>query len=242
MRWQLPLNARETARLYWELSRRGAYLTGERFSWKYENLSEEELTTLAILQTRYDPRLMAVMIDYLSVPHPGWNPVLFKETLRQREGLPLAAVIGEFVLESAPLEEVKDLFWFLQAGVSPVPNQLFYRGLYPVGARKMEEAISRPIWAFKKWGFLAADPPFLKDRVVRRRCYLFDQDSRRNLLFEMAKKKKRFRLRDYLQEIHFSISRQQALRDLSWLRRRGKGKGTLYEFPKMVLHSNASGH
>ncbi|HEX5037165.1 MAG TPA: hypothetical protein VFX30_08415, partial [bacterium] len=123
------------------------------------------------------------------------------------------------------------LLEFLSVGVSPEPTQLFYRGLYPIGGGKVQEAVSRPLRAFKKWGFLAADPPLLKDRMQGRERRGYDQASRLRILREFARGKKEFRLRDYLQEVRFSVSRQQALKDLKsvpGIRKRGRGKGAVY--------------
>jgi hypothetical protein len=230
-RWNLPLNQKETARLYWELSRRGAFCNGEKYDWKYKRLHEEELLTLAVLQARYDPRLAAILVDFLRSEGARFHPVRLKETLRKREALPVMAALGEFVLETSPPLPVREMMRFLITGASPVPIQLFYRGLYPIGGKKMEEAASKPLWGFKKWGFLAADPPLLKERLPAKRPYLFDQASRLQILRELTRKKSRFRLRDYLQEIGFSVSRQQALKDLRaipWIRKKGERKGALY--------------
>ena len=232
MNGRFPLNLKEGARLYWELSKRGAYASGEKFFWRYEPLNEEELFTLALLQARYDPRLVAILIDFFQTPRPEIHPIRFKEELRKQGALVLAAVVGEIVIEAKVSSEVEDFFRFLMSGVSPLPTQLFYKSLYPVGSRKMDEAICRPLWAFKKWGFLAADSPLLKERVTGKRHYLFDQASRMHILREISEEKKSFRLRDYLTKLHASISRQQALQDLkgaSWIRKSGKGKGTVYE-------------
>lgn len=231
MKMRLPLRAKEAARLYWELSQRGAFCTGEKFPWRYERMSEEGLLTLSVLEARYDPRLLAVLIHLFRSPQK-LDPVLFKECLRQTGALSVMAVISEFVLEFPVAIQVKEFCRFLMTGTQPVPTQLFYRGITPLGGRKMEEAIAKPPWAFKKWGFLAADPPLLKEALSTERRYLFDQDSRLEILRGFTKNQGRFRLRDYLKEIGFSISRQQALKDLRgvpWIRKTGVGRGSLYE-------------
>ena len=227
----LPLDDKASARLYWELSRRDAFVTGERLPWPYPRLSEEELFGLAFLQARFDPRLMAVLVDFFQRRDHRLHPIRFKEILRKADALAVAAVIGEFVISSEASPETKDLFRFLQTGATPAPTQLFYRIPGRIGGVKMREAIDRPLWAFKKWGFLAADPPLLKENPPARRTYLYDPSSRLHVLEGLAKRKKSFRLREYLEEIRFSVSRQQALKDLKnvpWVRKRGKGKGSYY--------------
>ncbi|MBI2981670.1 MAG: hypothetical protein HYY44_05190 [Deltaproteobacteria bacterium] len=224
-----PLSEKESSRLYWELAQKGATSVGEKAPWSYPSLSEEELLVLALLQSRYDPRLLEVLIDFFKRKKFDINPLVFKQKLSQENALPLMAVVGEYVLETTLSSEVKELMRYLMIGVRPVPLQLFFLGLYRIGGRKMEELIQRPLWGFKKWGFLASDPPLSKER---RKIYLFDLASRLNLLKKLVIEKKRFRLRDYLEAVDYGISRQQALKDLRqvpWIRKKGVGKGTFYQ-------------
>ena len=225
----LPLTEPEAARLYWELAQRGASSVGEKLAWGHEKLSEEDLLTLAVLQSRYDPRLLQILVDFFSRRQFSGNPVELKESLLNEKGLELMAVIGEFVLEVTGFSRVKELMRYLMVGARPVPTQLYYPGLYRLGGKKMEEVLDRPLWGFKKWGFLAADPPVPKEIG---RFYRYDLDSRRNLLKKLAKERARFRLKDYLDRIGRSISRQQALKDLKgtpWIQRHGVGKGSYYQ-------------
>ncbi len=152
--------------------------------------------------------------------------------LKKLREIPASAVIGEFILDSTAPEFNKDLFRFLMTGAMPVPTQLFYRNLYPIGSRSMEETIAKPLWPFKKWGFLASDPPLLKERIEKF-PYLFDSSSRKRILETIAKNQNGFRLADYLKAIHHSVSRQQALKDirsLSGIRKKGRGKGSTYQW------------
>ncbi|MBI2082422.1 MAG: hypothetical protein HYT76_02535 [Deltaproteobacteria bacterium] len=224
----LPLSEKESSRLYWELAQKGAISVGEKTSWSYHSLSGEELLVLALLQSRYDPRLLEILIDFFAKEKFQINPVVFKQKLSQWDALPLMAVVGEYVLEITASLEVKELMRYFMIGAHTVPLQLFFLGLYRIGGRKMEEMVQKPLWGFKKWGFLASDPPLPKEG---QKIYLFDLTSRLNLLKKLVSDKRRFRLRDYLEVIDYSISRQQALKDLrqvSWIRKKGVGKGTFY--------------
>lgn len=236
----LPLNLRESSRLYWELGERGGFCSGEKQAWKYRSLSEEELLVLAVLQSRHDPRLLAILIDFLQKPRPthSFDPILFKRLLREHRALPIVCVIGDFILEARPPQEIQDLFRFLMAGAKPVPTQLFYKGLYPLGGHKMQEVLDKPLWYFKKWGFLAVDAPLLKDKIGSKRTYLYDEPSRLAILKDLTQRSPVFRLKDYLHEISSSISRQQALKDIrsiSWIKKKGCGKGTVYTVTKYPL-------
>ncbi|MBI2501515.1 MAG: hypothetical protein HYW02_08695 [Deltaproteobacteria bacterium] len=232
MRIELPLSGQEAARLYWELSQRGARSVGEKIPWSYEEISDEEILILALRQCRYDPRLLEVMVDFFSQGKFRLNPISFKRALKEGGLLPVMAVIGEYVMESVVSTEVQEIVRYLMFGAKPVPTQLFFSTLYRIGGKKIEEVLERPPWAFKKWGFLAADPPLEKE--FKKRIYLFDTTTRLNLLRRLTQEKKRFRLKDYLKVLGYSVSRQQALKDLNsilWVRKRGKGKGRVYLSP-----------
>lgn len=225
----LPLDTKESSRLYWELAKRGAYCNGEKYTWKYAHLTEEEFFTMAFLQARHDPRLLSILIDLFSRQEIILHPIHFKNLLKNHEALTISALIGEFILEQKP----SDLFQFLMSCAKPVPTQLFYKNLYRLGGHKMQETIQKPLWYFKKWGFLASDSPLLKERKEKKRIYLYDGTSRLSILKNFSKEKKYFQLKDYLQKIGASVSRQQALKDLhsvSWIKKKGRGKGTTYSY------------
>ena len=87
-------------------------------------------------------------------------------------------------------------------------------------------------WAGRLKSSESAWPPLLKDRKYAESPYLYDPQSRRQILEILSKSQDRFRLVDYLKAIQYSVSRQQALKDirsLSWIRKKGKGKGSIYQ-------------
>ncbi|QQR80756.1 MAG: hypothetical protein IPJ69_00890 [Deltaproteobacteria bacterium] len=113
----------------------------------------------------------------------------------------------------------------------PVPTQLFYKNLYRIGGQKMAEVLDKPLWYFKKWGYLATDIPILKETPLQHRAYQYDLTSRGFILQKYCQSHRSFQMKDYLNLTEHSISRQQALKDLqnfSWLRKKGKGKGSVY--------------
>lgn len=233
-----PLDVRKMARLYWELSRRKAYCTGVKYPWRFSRLSLGDLLVLALAQSRFDPRLLAVLVDFFRKDLPGLDPIAFKEVLRRQGLLPVMAVVGEWILSQGIGGVVRDRIDFWQVGVAPVPVQLFYRNLYPLGGRKMAEAVAHTPWPFKKWGFLAADFPFLKEKTFSERVYLYDPSARLEMLRDLARERQRFTLKDYLNKIRFSVSRQQALQDLngvSWICKMAKGKGRYYTLAHRVF-------
>lgn len=229
--YRVPLGEQEASRLYWELSRLGAFCTGKRYPWRDTGLSLEKLLCLALAQSRYDPRLLVILVDFFRKENPALDPILFKRELRQADLLAVMAVVCEWAFEQGVTASVRERFDYWRTGVTPIPTQLFYRGLYPIGGHKMTEAVNHSPWAFKKWGFLAADAPLLKERASSGRVYLYDGPGRIQILREMTQEQRRFRLKDYLKRLHFSVSRQQALQDLKalpWIHQQGKGKGTYY--------------
>lgn len=225
------MKSKEVSRLYWELSHRGAFCTGKKFPWRFAGISLEGLLCLALGQSRYDPRLLAILVDFFRNEIASLDPIIFKQELRRLDLLTIMAVVCEWSGEYGVVSSVKERFEYWRAGVTPVPTQLFYIGLYPIGGPKMAEAVNHSPWPFKKWGFLAVDPPWFKERLRSKRVYLYDSPGRIEILRELTQEQRRFRLKDYLKRLHFSVSRQQALQDLKtlpWVRRQGRGKGSYY--------------
>ncbi len=232
IKWYLPLTLKENSRLYFELSQKGAFCNGEYYTWKYDTLSEEDFFTLALLESRYDPRLFAILVDFFCNYELHLNPLLFKESLSKREALSISAVLGEYVNEAK--HKNTELFRYLQSWAKAVPTQLFYKAFYKISGLKMRDCVEKPLWYFKKWGFLACDPPLLKERKQNRH-FLYDLISREKILGEMGGNKKNFLLKDYLEALNYSISRQQALKDLNQnlkIVKHGKGRSLKYSLLK----------
>lgn len=235
----LPLTSHEASRLYFELAKRGAKSQGLRRPWRFGRGAQtpEALLALAFAQSRYDPRLAAVLVDFFRSQNVPLDPLAFKRHLTDLDALSAAAALGELIrLPGAP-DKNRDLFRFLASVARPVPMQLFYRNLYPVAGYKMREAAERPLRAFRKWGYLAHDAPLLKETRPAR-WKLYDKPTRLDLLRELVASQGAVRLRDYLRAVGHSISRQRALLDIReaktalGLKRRGMGRGTVYKLAK----------
>ena len=202
---QMPTEA-HLSRMYHELARLGASCVGAKRGWPYEPESSEELLALACDMSRFDPRLLGILVDYLSNHWAEINPAKLRQFYAKMKTPQAVAVVGEFLLANARTEEIQYFVSYLSAGLRPVETQFYFYNLYAIGGGLAERATEEGIYEYKKWGFLACERPG--------RFGSFDPASRKNILRRLFEKKGEISLKDYLSALLFSISRQQALLDI----------------------------
>lgn len=216
------------SRLYFELRRLGASCVGEDNVWPYMPQNREELFCLACDMSRYDPRLITVLVGFLSARWSAFNPVQIRNLFSNMQTPQTVAVVTEFILNLVSTESEKRFFCrYLQMGLDPVPLQYYFHHLYVPGGYLAERAVESSLAEYKKWGFLATEAPVV-DEKDRKTAGTFDFASRTNLLRNLLSKKTEICLSDYLSTVEKSISRQQALTDLKslpWVKMKGRGKG-----------------
>lgn len=194
------------SRIYYELAGIGAECVGEKKAWPYDTQSSEELLALACDMSRFDPRLVDILVGYFSKRWTEVNPAKLRGFYGKMQTPQTVAVICEFLLGSAESEELKYFVSYLMAGLKPVAAQFYFRDLYSVGGRLAQRATEEGLFEYKKWGFLACERPFSMGTL--------DAASRKNILRRLFEKKGEVSLKDYLNAVRFSISRQQALLDI----------------------------
>lgn len=217
-------------RLYYELAKIGAPSIGAQRAWPYRFKTKEELLALALDMTRYDPRLLGILIIYFKNLWNSLNPLHFRQEILKCETPQVMGVIGEFVKKETKDKEVYYFFEYLTKGLSRVSWQLFFIGTYPFGSPQMERGEKRGLKEYKKWGFLSSEKPVV-DLKTKRQAGSFDQKSRLQILDSMLKRNRRITLKDYLEAIDHTITRQQALIDLKsvkGLKMRGHGRGAFW--------------
>ncbi len=220
---QPPTNA-HLSRMYYELAGIGAECVGEKKTWPYDIQSPEELLALACDMSRFDPRLVDILVGYFSKRWMDVNPARLRNFYGKMQTPQTVAVICEFLLESAEGEELKHFVAYLMAGLKPVAAQFYFRDLYSVGGRLAQRAAEEGLFEYKKWGFLACERPFSMGTL--------DAASRRNILRRLFEKKGEVSLKDYLSAVQFSVSRQQALLDIKssgMARGTGQGRGAKWK-------------
>lgn len=202
---QMPTEA-HLSRMYYELARIGASCAGEKIDWPYEPENTEGLIALACDMSRFDPRLLGILVDYLSKHWAEINPAKLRQFYAKMKTRETVAVVGEFLLSNAKTKELQYFVSYLSAGLRPVEMQFYFHNLYAIGGGLAERATEEGLYEYKKWGFLACERPGAVGS--------FDTASRKNILRRLFEKKGEISLKDYLNALKFSISRQQALLDI----------------------------
>lgn len=217
------------SRLYFELSRLGATCVGERSPWPYHPKNREEMFCLAADFSRYDPRLITILVRLVREHWQTFNPLLIRAHLNNMRTPQTIAVITEFV--SLQAKGDADLCYFceyLQRGLDPAPMQFYFHHLYRLGGMLAERAKEKSLTEYKRWGFLACEAPIL-DEKTRTTTGTLDASTRRHILKKLLTHQREIRMSDYLDALDHTVSRQQALLDLKalpGLKHIGSKKGT----------------
>lgn len=201
------------ARLYYELSQIGASATGAKRPWPYHPRGPAELFCLAAEMSRYDPRLMTILVRFLEQKWHRLNPAAIRRLYPQMHSPQSVTVIAEFVLGDKPKDETRFFCDYLQQGLKPSPTQFYFNHLYAPGSYLALQALLFPLSEYKKWGFLAREAPVV-DEEHRASLGNYDSPVRINILQNLLLEKKKIRLSDYLAACGGHISRQQAFLDL----------------------------
>lgn len=215
-------------RLYFELSRLGAACVGKRSSWAYHPKNREEMLCLAADLSRYDPRLITILVRFVREQWKTFNPLLIRSHFKNMKTPQTIAVIVEFVRHQTRGDADVNYFCeYLQRGLDPAPMQFYFHHLYRLGGMLAERAKEEPLTEYKRWGFLACEAP-LFDEKTRTTTGTLDAPTRRNILKKLLTHQREIRMSDYLNVLDYAVSRQQALLDLkafTGLKQIGSKKG-----------------
>jgi hypothetical protein len=223
-----PPNEKHLSRMYYELAHVGAQCVGDKSAWPYQTKNLEGLLVLAAEMSRYDPRLLGILVEFLIKHAFKINPHRFRNYYAKMETPQTIALIAEFVKNATPSIEVRYLMDYLQKGLRPVLTQLYFKNLYSPGGKWMQRAAEESLAQYKKWGFLALESPSI-DVYNKKTVGHPDANSRRNILKRLFEEKKQIQMKDYLKHLGGNISRQQALKDLGdFGRLKGKGRGAVW--------------
>ena len=232
MQLTIPTTA-HLERLYFELQRVGADCVGSKKPWPYHPKTREELICLAADMSRYDPRLITILVRFLDMHWNELNPAMLRKHYADMHAPQTMAVLAEFILGAGSADDEKKYFFdYLQQGLKPTPMQFYFHHLYAPGSAMATRATMMPLAEYKRWGFLACEAPVISAKE-RTPLGTLDGVSRKNILLDLLKKKKTIQISDYLAVLENRISRQQALNDLksvSFARRVGRGRGAAWKF------------
>lgn len=227
-----PPTEAHLTRMYHELAKIGAACVGEKRPWPYHPANIEELITLAADISRHDPRLVTILVKFLSDKWSSLNPAQIRANYPSMDTPQTLAVLAQFILDNRaiPLEE-RYFFEYLKRGLPAVPLQFYFHHIYSPGGALAERAMNSSLAEYKKWGFLACEAPVL-DEGRRKTIGKLDVASRKNALLKLLTAKKEIRIADYIAACGGHISRQQALIDLKSskiAKISGRGRGARWQ-------------
>lgn len=226
----VPRDERELARLYHELARVGARVEGPRFAWRHGAPAPEELVVLAAQASRYDPRLLWVVVELLARGYERFNPLTLRRAAERSRWPATLAVALEFARQAAPSAELDDYARFVSARILPARGERFFMGTRSFGGAMARRDAEESLAEYKRWGYLAREAPIAKELESPARGTL-EPNERRNLLRRLAERRGSVSLSEYLDALRGTVSRRQAQRDLQdapFLVREGRTRGARY--------------
>lgn len=226
MKHKIPTE-KDLARLYYELGQIGARSAGEKKKWDYRLKDVESLLVLACDWSRFDPRLLEILVEYGLNHWREIRPQVLREKMGVMEMPQTIGVVVSFIQTARPEDKELQAFWnYVTFDLKPVPPQFYFRDLYAPGSNLARRATLESLAEFKEWGFLARER-IIVDSVTKKTAGTWDQPARLNILRRLFSQNKQIQISDYLEELHHSISRQQALLDLKALGAKQKEKGRI---------------
>ncbi len=221
----IPPTLSHLSRIYYELGKIGARAVGEKKRWPYAFEKKEELFTLAADLSRFDPRLLEILVQYGKDHWQNLSPQLLRASMKKMEMPQTLGVIASFIQTALPEDKECRLFWnYVTAGLLPVETQFYFRDLYSPGGEQGLQTAKESLAEFKQWGFLGKGSLVI-DPATRKTIGTWDQASRLNILRRLLKEKRRLQISEYLEELRFTVSRQQALLDFKLSKAKQKGQG-----------------
>lgn len=193
------------SRLYYELSLIGAHCIGENRAWPYGKPDKSRLLVFAAEMSRYDPRLLTIIITYCLEHFYEINPAEIRALYNDMQTPQTFAVLAEFVKAATSDKEL--LYWaeYLQRGLSAVQPQFFFHYLYTPGGALADRAVERNLQEYKRWGFIACERPTI-DQKTKKTVGSFDSLARRNILEKLLRERGSISLADYVSTLDHAIS------------------------------------
>ena len=230
MTW-VPPSDDHLSRLYYELGKCGAKAVGEKKPWPYPLKTPESLFMLGSDWSRFDPRLLQILVTF-GISH--WSTLLpqqMRQGIQSMRTPQTLGVVTAFIKSTLPQQKEIHLFCnYLTEGLRPVPPQYYFFNLFLPGSYSAEKTTKESLSEFKTWGFLGRDRVVI-DNITKKAVGTWDSISRANILKRLLRSRKEIQISDYLEEIHHSISRQQAIIDFKSIGalQNGKGRGTFWK-------------
>lgn len=224
-----PPTVAHLARAYFELASHGARAIGENKPWPYRPADLEELLTTCAELSRYDPRLFGILTEFILLHWHKLNPLKLRIRLIGSETPQALLAAATLAASGSNDAELNRMVNYISQGFHPVPFQLFFRSLYKIAGSNMSRAAAEPIREFYAWGFLARERPVVHVNGERISLGSWELPARRNVILRLLESSDSLCIKDYLEALENTISRQQALQDLKsipQLTTSGVGRGS----------------
>ena len=165
--------------------------------------------------TRFDPRLLEVVVNHFGKEFLQLNPLQVRLQLAHMQTPQTVGVVLEFIKLLRPDALTRDIVSFITKPLFPVEPQLYYVGVYtkPLSA-SIRKAIDMPLQEFSRWGFLAHEGVEFKNDFNRKTLGTLPLPSRVQIIQRLLQNQTPFSIGDYLEALNHQISRQQAFVDL----------------------------
>lgn len=201
-------------RLYHELVQIGARSVGRRAPWPYAPEGPEELVALAGEMLRYDPRLLSILLQLLLERWSELNPLTLRRAMRRMRWPQALLVVLEFARSATEDVELRHVTEYLRAGFARVvPAERFFLDAERPASRTARRKAGRNLKAYARWGFIGTERP-TTSVGSKRLVGTYDTSSRVLVRRQLADRRGVFALREYLEALDHSISRQRAYQDL----------------------------
>ncbi len=217
----------ELERLYHELGRLGARAEGRSAPWRYGAPEPEELIVLASQASRYDPRVLWIVVEWLARSYDRLDPLVLRRALEHSRWPAALGVAFEFARRARPSAELSDVADFVMKRVGPASGERYFVTSRAFAGGEARRDAEESLAEYRRWGFLAREEPLAKELGLVARGTLGPAE-RRNLLLRLARRRGELTLSDYLEALEGRASRRQAERDLAsatFLRRVGRTRG-----------------
>lgn len=209
-----PLSPAESGGLYSRLAFLGARAFTTRSNQMWKTLSDEEMLAVAAQQSRFDYRLLYILVALMAEHFRSFHPFRLREAATEIRDPAVWGVVFEYARKLCPDVDLLAFSEIVLRNIPASPEQMFFNSLRTPRPEAMMLVMQRTPDEFRKWGFFCEETPILKELEPIRSPKTFSKVSRKKILQRLFFDKGEIRMSDYLSAIDHAVSRQQAYKDL----------------------------
>ena len=230
-----PLSLAELSSLYFQLQQNGAFCRGENKK-HFDNLSLEEVLAIALEESRWDFRLLGILIDFFQKNFIHIKPFLLRNYIQKNKSPEVIGVIQEWVYTLNTSPDLKDFFTLLTKDLKRDDEYKLFNVGQAFILKNIQKEATSSLMQYKKWGFLCSEIPLLKENLIaEKRLHLYSKEERMNILKELLSSYGEISLQEYLKAIKNSVTRQHARLDIlsyKGIKHKGTTKGSIYSIKR----------